>query len=80
MFHFVREADDSAILEELLNNSESNPAKSKAETVYKPAYNLQYQTKVARVIRQMEGSTNCIRTNFHYCKNYLKRVDIIGGF
>ena len=38
MFHFVREADDSDILEELLNNSESNPTKSKAETVYKPAY------------------------------------------
>ena len=39
MFHFVREADDSDSLEELLNNSESNPAKSKADTVYKPAYN-----------------------------------------
>ena len=36
MCHFVREADDG----ELLKNSERNPAKSKAEIVYKPAYDL----------------------------------------
>ena len=40
MFHFVREADDSGILEELLKNSERNQAKSKAEIADKPAYNL----------------------------------------
>ena len=40
MCHFVREADDSGIFEELLKNSERNLAKSKPEKVYKPAYNL----------------------------------------
>ena len=40
MCHFVREADGSGILEELLKNSEKNPAKSKAEIAYKLAYNL----------------------------------------
>jgi hypothetical protein len=40
MSHFVREADDSGILEELIKYSESNPAKSKAEVFCKPAYNL----------------------------------------
>ena len=40
MWHFVRESDDSGIFEELLKNSERNPAKSKAEIVHKLAYNL----------------------------------------
>ena len=40
MCHFVREADDSSILEELLKNSERNPAKSKAKIFYKTAYDL----------------------------------------
>ena len=40
MCHFVRETDDSSILEDFLKNSERNPAKSKADTVYKPADNL----------------------------------------
>ena len=40
MCHFVREPDDSTILEDLLKNSERNLTKSKAEIVYKPAYNL----------------------------------------
>ena len=38
MCHFVKEADDIGILEELLKNSERNPAKSKDEIVYKPTY------------------------------------------
>jgi hypothetical protein len=32
---FCREANESVILKELLNNSERNPTKSKAEIVYK---------------------------------------------
>ena len=40
MCHFVREVDDSGILEELLKYSERNLAKSKTEIVYKPANNL----------------------------------------
>jgi hypothetical protein len=40
MCHFVREGDDSGVLEELLKNSERNPAKSKGQIVYKWAYNL----------------------------------------
>ena len=40
MCHFVREADDSCILDELLKNSKRNLEKSKAEIAYKPAYNL----------------------------------------
>ena len=40
MCHFVREADDSGIFDELVKNSERNLAKSKAEIVCKPAYNL----------------------------------------
>jgi hypothetical protein len=36
---FVREADGSGILEELLKNSERNLAKSKVEIVSKPDYN-----------------------------------------
>ena len=36
MCHFVREADDSGILEALRKNSERNPAKSKGETVQGP--------------------------------------------
>jgi hypothetical protein len=39
-YHFFREADHSGILEELLKNSERNPAKSNAEIDYKPAHNL----------------------------------------
>ena len=40
MCRFVRETDDSGILEILHMNSERNPAKSKAEIVYKPTYKL----------------------------------------
>ena len=39
MCHFVREAHNNGILGELRKNFERNPAKSKAEIVYKPAYN-----------------------------------------
>ena len=40
MCHFVREADDSGILEAQRKNSERNPAKSKAKIVHKPDYDL----------------------------------------
>ena len=39
MCHFVRDGDDSGILEELLKNSKINQAKSKVEIV-SPTYNL----------------------------------------
>ena len=48
MRHFVRETNDSSILEDFFKNFERNPAKSKADIVYKPADNSNlYQTKVA---------------------------------
>ena len=40
MCHFVKKADDIGIFEKLLKNSERNPAKSKAEIVYKQTYKL----------------------------------------
>ena len=40
MCHFVREAHNNGILGELLKNFEKNPAKSKFEIVYQPAFDF----------------------------------------